>query len=121
MNYGEVYFPIKVLALLSFVSIGVKYWAPSEVGFYLMLSPYAVLYFFSNANNYRNTKLVIIRSIPAVLTILLVPVLLFGLVPDAQAGIGIMFALMFQLASISAAELIILFFINSDNKADKKI
>jgi len=115
MSFRKVYLPIKVLALLSFVSIGIKYWGPSEVGFYLLLSPYAVLYFFSNENNYRNPKLTIIRSIPAVFTFLIVPVLLFGIESDAQAGIGIMFGLIIQLASISAAELIILFFLNGES------
>ncbi len=115
MNYRKVYFPIKVLALLSFISIGFKYWVPSEVVFYLLLSPYAVIYFLSNDKNYQNIKLTIIRIIPVVLTFLLVPVLLFGIEPDAQAGIGVMFALMIQLTSISAAELIILFFLNEEN------
>ena len=115
MSYRKVYLPIKALALLSFVAIAIKYWGPSEVGFYLLLSPYAVLYFLSNDNNYRNIKLTILRSIPAVLTFLSVPVLLFGIESDAQAGIGIMFGLIIQLASISAAELIILFFLNEEN------
>ena len=112
MSFRKIYIPIKALALLSFVSMGIKYWGASEVGFYLLLFPYAVLYFLSNENNYRNTKLTIIRSIPALLTFLIVPVLLFGLESDAQAGIGIMFALIIQLASISVAEFIILFFLN---------
>jgi len=116
MNYKNVYLPIKAFALLSFISTALKYWGPSEVGFYLMLSPYAVLFYLSNANNYRNTKLTIIRSIPAVLTLLLVPFLLFGIEPDAQAGIAIMFGLLLQLASISAAELIILFFLNDEQR-----
>jgi len=115
MNFRKVYIPIKVLALLSFVSIGIKYWAPSEMGFYLLLSPYAVLYCLSNENNYRNTKLTIIRSIPAVFSFLIVPVFLFGLEPDAQAGIGIMFGLIIQLASMSVAEFIILFFLNRES------
>ena len=33
MSYRKIYLPIKVLALLSFVSIAIKYWGPSEVGF----------------------------------------------------------------------------------------
>ncbi|GHF94447.1 hypothetical protein [Thalassotalea marina] len=115
MNILKIYFPIKILALLSFVSIGIKYWEPTEVGFYLLLSPYAVLIFLSNANNYRNTKLSALRSIPAVLTFLLVPILLFGIQSDAQAGIGVMFGLMIQLASISLAELIILLFVKDKN------
>jgi hypothetical protein len=115
MSFRKVYLPIKVLALLSFVSIGIKYWGPIEVGFYLLLSPYAVLYFLSNENNYRNTKLTIIRCIPAALTFLIVPVLLFGIESDAQAGIGLMFGLIIQLASISAAEFIILFFLNGES------
>ncbi|TGE85215.1 hypothetical protein C7Y70_02440 [Pseudoalteromonas sp. KS88] len=116
MNYKNVYLPIKALALLSFISIALKYWGPSEVGFYLLLSPYVVLFYLSNANNYRNTKLSIIRGIPAGLTLLLVPALLFGIEPDAQAGIGLMFGLLLQLASISAAELIILFFLNDEQR-----
>lgn len=116
MSYKNVYFPIKAFALFSFVSVALKYWGPSEVGFYLMLSPYAVLFYLSNASNYRNSKLTIIRGISAGLTLLLVPFLLFGIEPDAQAGIGIMFGLLLQLASISAAELVILFFFNDEQR-----
>lgn len=115
MSFLKIYNPIKVLAVLSFVSIGIKYWFPSEIIFYLLLSPYAVLYFSSNENNYRNTKLAIIRVIPAIVTFLLVPILLFGIEPDAQAGIGIVLGLIIQLASISTAEFIILFFLNGEN------
>jgi hypothetical protein len=42
-------------------------------------------------------------------------VLLFGIESDAQAGIGLMFGLIIQLASISAAEFIILFFLNGES------
>ena len=115
MSFLKIYIPIKALAVFSLASIGIKYWFPSEIIFYLLLAPYAVLYFLSNANNYRNTKLTIIRSIPAILTFLVVPMLLFGIEPDAQAGIGIMFGLIIQLASISASEFIILFFLNGEN------
>lgn len=94
--------------------MGIKYWGPTEIGFYLLLSPYAVLYFLANDNNYRSKKLTIIRSIPAALTVLLVPVLVFGIEPDAQAGIGLLAGLIIQLASISAAEFIILFFVNDE-------
>jgi len=114
MNFRKVFHPIRALAVLAFVAIAIKYWGPSEIGFYLLLLPYAVLYFLSNDNNYRNTKLAVIRFIPAVFNFILVPVLLFGIESDAQAGIGIMFALIMQLVSISAAELIILFFINDE-------
>jgi len=37
-------------------------------------------------------------------------VLIFGIEPDPQAGIGIMFLLIMQLAAISASEFVILFF-----------
>jgi len=115
MNFLNIYYPIKVLAVISFVAISTKYWFPAEIFFYLLVSPYAVLYFLSNKNNYRNTKLTVIRAIPAVITFLLVPILLFGIEPDAQAGIALMLGLITQLASISAAEFIILFFINDES------
>lgn len=119
MNFRKVYSPIKVLAVLSFVAIAIKYWGPTEVGLYLLLSPYVALYFLSNESNYRNTKLTIIRAIPAIVTLLLVPVLLFGIEADAQAGIGIMFGLIIQLTSISAAEFIIVFFLNGEKTHSK--
>lgn len=114
MKIQNIYLPIKVMALFSFISIGVKYWGPSEVGFYLLLSPYFVLYFFSNEHNYRNKKLTLIRFIPAAVTLLLVPVLLFGIQPDAQAGIALMVYLTIQLSSITLAELIIMFVIKEE-------
>ncbi len=114
MSFLKVYNPIKALAVLSFVSIAIKYWFPSEMIFYLLLSPYAVLYFLSNENNYRNTKLATIRVIPATITFVLVLFLLFGIESDAQAAIGLVLGLIIQLVSISTAEFIILFFINGE-------
>ena len=75
-----------------------------------MLLPYLLLYFLANAKNYKNKRLIFIRIIAALLTITLAAVLVFGIEPDPQAGIGIMFLLIMQLAAISASEFIILFF-----------
>ncbi|WP_138540893.1 hypothetical protein [Pseudoalteromonas sp. S3776] len=79
-----------------------------------MLLPYLVLYFLANANNYQNKRLFLIRIIAALFTIILAPVLIFGIKPDPQAGVGVMFLLIMQLAAISASEFFILFF-NVDN------
>jgi len=116
MSNRKIYYPIKVLAALSFVAIAIEYWNAGAVGLALLLSPYGVLFFLSNDNNYRDLKLTVIRIIPAVLTLLLVPWLLFGIESDPQAGIGLMFGVIIQLASISAAEFIILFFINGGSR-----
>ena len=74
------------------------------------MSWWIVTYFLANAKNYKNKRLIIIRFIAALFTIILAPVLIFGIEPDPQAGIGIMFLLIMQLAAISASEFIILFF-----------
>jgi len=105
-----MYYPVKALAALSLVAVAIKYWMPTEIGFAFMLLPYLVLYFLANANNYRNKRLFLIRIIAALFTIILAPVLIFGIEPDPQAGIGIMFLLVTQLTAISASEFIILFF-----------
>jgi len=109
-----MYYPVKALAALSLVAVAIKYWMPTEIGFAFMLLPYLVLYFLANANNYQNKWLFLIRIIAALFTIILAPVLIFGIEPDPQAGIGIMFLLVMQLTAISASEFIILFF-NVDN------
>lgn len=109
-----MYYPVKALAALSLVAVAIKYWMPTEIGFAFMLLPYLVLYFLANANNYRNKRLFLIRIIAALFTIILAPVLIFGIKSDPQAGVGIMFLLIMQLTAISASEFIILFF-NVDN------
>ena len=114
MNYKKMYYPVKALAALSLVAVAIKYWMPTEIGFAFMLLPYLVLYFLANANNYQNKRLFLIRIIAALFTIILAPVLIFGIKSDPQAGVGIMFLLIMQLAAISASEFIILFF-NVDN------
>ncbi|HDY91355.1 MAG TPA: hypothetical protein ENH67_17880 [Pseudoalteromonas sp.] len=110
MNYKKMYYPVKALAALSLVAVAIKYWMPTEIGFAFMLSPYLLLYFLANAKNYQNKRLFFIRIIAALFTIILAPVLIFGIEPDPQAGIGIMFLLIMQLAAISASEFVILFF-----------
>jgi len=105
-----MYYPVKALAALSLVAVAIKYWMPTEIGFAFVLLPYLVLYFLANANNYRNKRLFLIRIIAALFTIILAPVLIFGIEPDPQAGVGIMFLLVTQLTAISASEFIILFF-----------
>ncbi|MBA6408429.1 MULTISPECIES: hypothetical protein [unclassified Pseudoalteromonas] len=110
MNYKKIYYPVKGLAVLSLVAVAIKYWMPTEIGFAFMLLPYLLLYFLANAKNYQNKRLIIIRFIAALFTIILAPVLIFGIEPDPQAGMGIMFLLIMQLAAISASEFIILFF-----------
>ena len=111
MNYKKIYYPVKVLAVLSLVAVAIKYWMPTEIGFAFMLLPYLLLYFLANAKNYQNKRLIIIRFIAALFTIILAPVLIFGIEPDPQAGIGIMFLLIMQLAAISASEF---FYIDND-------
>ena len=115
MSHLKINDAIKLLAVLSFVTIAIEYWHAGAIGLALLLSPYVVLYYFSSNKNYSTVKLAVIRIIPAIIVFLVVPGLLFGIEPDAQAGIGLMFAIIIQLAAISAAELIILFFINCDN------
>ena len=110
MNYKKIYYPVKALAVLSLVAVAIKYWMPTEIGFAFMLLPYLLLYFLANAKNYKNKRLIFIRIIAALLTITLAAVLVFGIEPDPQAGMGIMFLLIMQLAAISASEFIILFF-----------
>ncbi|MEL0641651.1 hypothetical protein V6260_13660 [Pseudoalteromonas aliena] len=110
MNYKKMYYPVRALAVLSLVAVAIKYWMPTEIGFAFMLLPYLVLYYLANANNYRNKRLFLTRIIAALFTIILAPALIFGIEPDPQAGIGIMFLLIMQLAVISASEFIILFF-----------
>jgi len=110
VNYKKIYYPVKGLAVLSLVAVAIKYWMPTEIGFAFMLLPYLLLYFLANAKNYQNKRLIIIRFIAALFTIILAPVLIFGIEPDPQAGMGIMFLLIMQLAAISASEFIILFF-----------
>lgn len=110
MNYKKIYYPVKGLTVLSLVAVAIKYWMPTEIGFAFMLLPYLLLYFLANAKNYQNKRLIIIRFIAALFTIILAPVLIFGIEPDPQAGMGIMFLLIMQLAAISASEFIILFF-----------
>jgi len=105
-----MYYPVRALAVLSLVAVAIKYWMPTEIGFAFMLLPYLVLYFLANAKNYKNKRLFLLRIIAALFTITLAPVLIFGIKPDPQAGIGIVFLLVMQLAAISASEFIILFF-----------
>jgi len=105
-----MYYPVRALAVISLVAVAIKYWMPTEIGFAFMLLPYLVLYFLANANNYRNKRLFLIRIIAALFTIILAPVLIFGIEPDPQAGVGIMFLLVTQLTAISASEFIISFF-----------
>ena len=116
MNHYKIYYPIKVFSVLSFIAIAFKYWNAGAVGLSLLLSPYVVIYFLANDNNYRNLKLTLIRAIPAVATFLLVPWLLFCIESDPQAGIGLIFGVVIQLAFISTAELIILFFLNGESR-----
>lgn len=74
-----MYYPVKALAALSLVAVAIKYWMPTEIGFAFVLLPYLVLYFLANANNYRNKRLFLIRIIAALFTIILAPVLIFGM------------------------------------------
>ncbi len=116
MSLHKIYYSIKIFAVLSFVAIAIEYWNAGLVGLSLLLSPYAVVYFLANDNNYRNLKFTLIRAIPAISTFLLVPWLLFGIESDPQAGIGLIFGVVIQLAFISAAELIILFFFDGQTR-----
>ena len=116
MSNRIFYYPVKVLAVMSFIAIAFKYWNAGAIGLALLLSPYALLYFLSNDNNYRNIKLTVIRIAPAILTFLLAPWLLFGIASDPQAGIGLMFGAIIQLASIIASELIISFILNGESR-----
>ncbi len=116
VSYRKIYYPVKILAIFSFIAIALKYWNAGAIGLALLLSPYAVLYFLSNDNNYSRLQLTVIRIVPAIVTYLLVPWLLFGIESDPQAGIGLMFGVMIQLSLISAAEFIILFFIHGKNR-----
>ena len=115
MSHLKINDAIKLLAVFSFFAIAIEYWNAGATGLALLLSPYVVLYYFSSNKNYSTVKLAVIRIIPAIIVFLVVPGLLFGVEPDAQAGIGLMLAILIQLAAISTAELIILFFIHCDN------
>lgn len=121
MSYQKYYYPVKIISVLSFLAIAVEYWNAGAVGLSILLSPYVVLYFLSNGRNYRNLQLTVIRIVPAMVTFLFVPWLLFGIASDAQAGIGLMFGVMIQLSTISAAEFIILFFINGKSRSQKTV
>jgi hypothetical protein len=116
MSYRKLYYPVNILAVLSFVAIAIEYWSAGVIGLALLLAPYLALYFLSSDDNYRSFKLAIIRVIPAVVTFLFVPWLLFGIESDPQASIGLMFWVMIQLSLISLAELIILFFLKGESR-----
>jgi len=116
MSHLKINDAIKLLAVLSFVAIAIEYRYAGAIGLAFLLSPYVALYYLSSNNNYRTVKVAVIRIIPAIIVYLVVPVLLFGIEPDAQAGIGLMLGVIIQLASISAAELIILFFVDCDDR-----
>lgn len=117
MSYPKVSNLVKAVALLSFVAIAFEYWSAGAFGLALLLSPYAVIYFLSSENNYRDLKLTLIRITPAIFSFILVVWLLFGIEPDPQAGIGLMLGVVAQLALISVSELIVFLFINDEYSA----
>ncbi len=117
MNYRKIYYPIRVLAVLSFIAVAIEYWSPHDhpIGLIILFFPYVALFFLAREHNYRNLKLALFRIVPAVITFSTVPMLLFGIEPDPQAGMSLMLGAIIQSTSIGIAELIILFFLNDED------
>lgn len=113
MFLQKMYYPVKLLALISFLLMAAHDFRPNDIFFYLLLSPYAVLFYLANSNNYVQTNVAVLRLIAAVITFMIAP-LYFYIESDPQAGIGEVLYLILQLTAISAAEFIILFFKSSD-------
>ena len=116
MQYKKTYYAIKALAVLSFAAIAFTYWG-AGLALLLLLSPYAILYFLANSHSFRNTKLTVMRATPAIFSFFIMLGLVFGIQSDPQSGIGVMLGVTAQLASISLAELIILFFLRTPEYA----
>lgn len=107
MNFLKTYNIIKLLALVSFIALAYKYVANGLVGVIFMLIPYVLIFFLANKNAYQTTLKVSIRMIGGILVVLLALSLLFYVNDDAQAGIGIMFAVVIQYGVIFVSEAII--------------
>ncbi|MDB2356114.1 MULTISPECIES: hypothetical protein [unclassified Pseudoalteromonas] len=114
MNINKITYFVKVLAIASFIAICVKYFRPNEISFYLLLTPYLIIYLLSM--DYHNLETACVRACSAVLSFILVPYLVFGVEIDIHAGVGILLALVAQLTVITSSEIIVLFFIDKRNK-----
>lgn len=99
-----------MFALIALIAINYKYWGTGLLTILMMSAPYALIFFIANENNYKGRLTSLLRSSAAVIILLLALGLLFGIEPDPQSGIGVMFAIAFQYGALFISEALIALF-----------
>lgn len=97
----------QILSIICFTAILYQYWGTSFIGAALMLTPYLLIFLLANPRAYQTKTKVVLRTIGGVLVAVLALGLLFGVGSDAQAGVGIGFAVVIQYGAIFLSEAII--------------
>lgn len=103
----NLYKYIKVLSLISLIAVTYKYWGFGFWEAIIVLLPYLLVFLLANQDAYSSPLLIGCRTIAGVIVSLLCAVLLFGITPSAQAGIGFMFGVVIQYGVIFVSEALI--------------
>ncbi|GIU53593.1 hypothetical protein [Shewanella sp. KT0246] len=98
---------IKCLSILSLLAMTWRFWGSGVTATILMMLPYAVVYLLSNKNTYSTSLKTTCRALAGFFVSILAIGLLFGIDPDPQAGIGVMFGVSLQYGVIFISEAII--------------
>lgn len=118
MNNNKITYSVRALAVISFIAICIKYFRPNEISFYILLTPYLIIYLLSKDDH--DFKSACIRACSAILSVIFVPYLVFGIELDIHAGMGILLIFISQLTAITSSELIILFLLNKGSENTTK-
>tara|TARA_R110001592_G_scaffold168650_10_gene404896 strand:+ start:280 stop:651 length:372 start_codon:yes stop_codon:yes gene_type:complete len=107
----------KALSVISLIAVTYKYWGFGFWEAIFILLPYLLVFLLANRAAYSSPLLIGCRAIAGVIVSLLCAVLLFGITPSAQAGIGFMFVVVIQYGVIFVSEALIgLFTYQADDK-----
>ncbi|WP_153916126.1 hypothetical protein [Shewanella sp. TC10] len=98
---------IKFLSMLSILAITWRFWGSGLTATILLILPYLVVYLLANKNTYSTSLKTICRALAGFFVSILALGLLFGISPDPQAGIGVVFGVCLQYGVIFISEAII--------------
>lgn len=116
MNQITPYYLVRAMASISLVAIALQYWTMQLLGLAIILMPYLTVILLANKEAYSSPLRVYCRFFSGVGVSIISIGLLFGIENDAQAGIGVLFAVALQFGIIFVSEAIIGLFTYQESK-----
>lgn len=116
MNQITPYYLVRAMASISLVAIALQYWPMQLLGLAIILMPYLIVILLANKEAYSSPLRVHCRFLSGVGISIISTVLLFGIESDAQASIGVLFAVAIQFGIIFISEAIIGLFTYQESK-----